>query len=166
VRPGGGLGQLRNCHGEHRFDESDPAFCDIHYLNLARRAPPRFQNSLVLTVALARTALAVAGLHETSRGIASADPNSRRAAFGVFSRDKSSIFAFSAEKSKILRMFADFVRPKGTGEAQFLPAAADSCAILSVENRAGALLHRRLLKTHSPRHRVSRTTRVEDQGDD
>jgi hypothetical protein len=80
VRPGGGLGQLRNCHGEHRFDESDPAFCDIHYLNLARRAPPRFQNSLVLTVALARTALAVAGLHETSRGIASADPNSRRTA--------------------------------------------------------------------------------------
>ncbi len=36
-------------------------------------------------------------------------------------------------------MFADFVRPKGTKESQFRPAVADSCSILSVENRAGAL---------------------------
>jgi len=36
-------------------------------------------------------------------------------------------------------MFAEFVRPKGTGEAQIRPAAAYSCSILSAENRAGAL---------------------------
>src|SRR6266481_5055705 len=40
-------------------------------------------------------------------------------------RCQSSIFAFFAEKSKILRMFANFVRPEGAGESQFRPAADD-----------------------------------------
>ena len=55
------------------------------------------------------------------------------------SASQSAVFAFSAENSKIVRMFAEFVRLKGTGESQFRPATADSCSILSVENRAGAL---------------------------
>jgi hypothetical protein len=60
----------------------------------------------------------------------------------LLSASQSAIFAFSAENSKILRIFADFVRLKGTGEAQIRPTAADLCSILSVENRAGALRSR------------------------
>lgn len=55
------------------------------------------------------------------------------------SATQSSIFAFSADKSKILRMFAKFVRLAGTGKSQFRPVAIDSYSILSVENQAGAL---------------------------
>ena len=33
------------------------------------------------------------------------------------SATESSVFEFSAEKSKILRMFAHFLLPEGTGEA-------------------------------------------------
>ena len=57
----------------------------------------------------------------------------------LLSAKQSAIFAFSAGKSKIVRMFAYFVRPKGTGEAQIQPSAANLCPILSVENRTGAL---------------------------
>ena len=59
---------------------------------------------------------------------------------------QSSIFAFSTGRSKILRTFAHFLLPKGTGEAYILPLAADLCSILSVENRAGALSPHRLPK--------------------
>ena len=54
---------------------------------------------------------------------------------------RQAVFDFRAlcRKVEILRMFAKFVRLKGTGESQFRPAAADLCSILSVENRAGAL---------------------------
>jgi hypothetical protein len=41
------------------------------------------------------------------------------------SASQSALFAFSAENSKIVRLFAKFVRFKGTGESQFRPAAAD-----------------------------------------
>ena len=34
-------------------------------------------------------------------------------------------------------MFADSLPPKGTGETAIQAFAADSCSILSVENRAG-----------------------------
>jgi hypothetical protein len=56
------------------------------------------------------------------------------------SANQSAILAFSAESSKIVRMFVHFLRPEGTGEAEIRPRAADLCSILSVENRAGALL--------------------------
>jgi hypothetical protein len=55
------------------------------------------------------------------------------------SAKQSAISAFSAENSKILRMFADFLLPKGTGEGRTWLAQAHSRWILSVENRAGAL---------------------------
>ncbi len=55
------------------------------------------------------------------------------------SANQSSAFAFSAEKSKILRTFGTFVRFKGTGESQIQPPASRLGSILSVENRAGAL---------------------------
>ena len=52
-------------------------------------------------------------------------------------------------------MFADFLLPKGTGDAQIRPPAADLGSILSVENRAGAPSSRRLPeKTRSPGHRL------------
>ena len=41
------------------------------------------------------------------------------------SATQSSAFAFSAEISKLPRMFANFVRLEGTGESQFRSAAAD-----------------------------------------
>jgi hypothetical protein len=62
------------------------------------------------------------------------------------SAKQSSIFKFSTGRSKILRTFAHFLLPKGTGEAYILPLAADLCSILSVENRAGALSPHRLPK--------------------
>jgi hypothetical protein len=49
------------------------------------------------------------------------------------------VFALSADTSKILRTFAHFLPPKGTGESKFRLTADDSCSILSVENRLGAL---------------------------
>jgi len=52
---------------------------------------------------------------------------------------QSAIFSFSAEDSKTMRMFAHFLRPKGTGDAWIRPPAAYLCSILSIENRAGAL---------------------------
>ena len=55
------------------------------------------------------------------------------------SASQSAVFAFSAENSKIVRMFAHFLLSKGLGEAQIRLSAADLCSILSVENRAGAL---------------------------
>src|SRR5260370_35054759 len=57
----------------------------------------------------------------------------------TLSANQSSIFSFSAEKSKMRRTFALFVRLRSTGEAQIRSAAAHLCAILSVETRAGAL---------------------------
>ena len=62
------------------------------------------------------------------------------------SANQSATFVFSAETSKIVRMFADSLPPKGTGETAIQAFAADSCSILSVENRAGAPSHRRLPK--------------------
>jgi hypothetical protein len=58
---------------------------------------------------------------------------------------------FSAEKSKIVRMFADFLRPEGTGEAWIQPSAPDSCSIISIVDRVGALRTRVLPKEPSPR---------------
>jgi hypothetical protein len=43
-------------------------------------------------------------------------------------------------------MFAHFLLDEGIGEVQIRPPSAESCSILSVENRAGALLHHRLPK--------------------
>jgi hypothetical protein len=40
----------------------------------------------------------------------------------LFSASQSALFAVSAENSKIVRLFAKFVRFKGTGESQFRPA--------------------------------------------
>ena len=57
-----------------------------------------------------------------------------------FSSKQSSIFALSAEKSKILRTFGTFVRFKGNAESQVQPSAARLGSILSGENRAGAIL--------------------------
>ena len=57
----------------------------------------------------------------------------------TLSATQSAISAFSPKKSKMLRMFAKFVRFKGTGEAHVQQSAADLCSILSVEDRAGAL---------------------------
>src|SRR5258708_36810102 len=62
------------------------------------------------------------------------------------SATQSAIFAFSAERSKIGRMFAQFLLDEGIREAQTRPPSAESCSILSVENRAGALLRHRLPK--------------------
>jgi len=62
------------------------------------------------------------------------------------SATQSAIFAFSAERSKIGRMFAHFLLDEGIREAQIRPPSAESCSILSVENRAGALLRHRLPK--------------------
>src|ERR1039458_10099130 len=62
------------------------------------------------------------------------------------SANQSATFVSSAETSKIVRMFADSLPPKGTGETAIQAFAADSCSILSVENRAGAPSHRRLPK--------------------
>jgi len=39
----------------------------------------------------------------------------------------------------IVRIFAHFLRPEGTGEYWFWPLAYDSLPILSIENRFGAL---------------------------
>jgi hypothetical protein len=64
----------------------------------------------------------------------------------ALSAKQSAIFALSAEESKILRMFATFDRFQGTEESQIRPSAADSCSILSVENRASALSRHRLPK--------------------
>ena len=58
---------------------------------------------------------------------------------GCLPAKQSAIFAFSAENSKIARMFAHFSLPEGTGEAQIWPSAGHSGPILSFGNRAGAL---------------------------
>jgi hypothetical protein len=68
------------------------------------------------------------------------------------SAKQSAFFAFSAEGSKILRTFACFLGLEGTGEAQIPPSAAHLGSILSVENRAGALLAT-LSQKPSPGHR-------------
>jgi hypothetical protein len=60
------------------------------------------------------------------------------------SANQSAIFAFSAGKTKIALVFAHFLLPEGPEKAQIRPSAGDSCSILSVENRAGALLAVRL----------------------
>jgi hypothetical protein len=45
---------------------------------------------------------------------------------------QSAISAFSKGNSKIVRMLAHFLRPKGTGKAQVRLSAAHLCSILSV----------------------------------
>ena len=57
----------------------------------------------------------------------------------LLSAIQSTIFALSAEKSKIVRTLRIFLGPEGTGEDQIRASVADLCMILSVENRAGAL---------------------------
>ena len=69
------------------------------------------------------------------------------------SASQSAMFAFSAEKSKILRMLAHFLLLKGTGEVQILLSVADLWSILSVAGGAGAL-RAIVCRDCSPRHRA------------
>jgi hypothetical protein len=52
---------------------------------------------------------------------------------------QSAISVFSAENSKLVRTLASFLRSEGTGESHNRLSVADLCAILSFENRDGAL---------------------------